>query len=281
MQTSVTIKFFLILRLSLVFSIITCYNGFHNCSCFLGKAFIGVFLNKWGEVMSKDFWKSLWMKYGHLLPVLIYMIFYMSVFSYVENRPPRHIHLLSSAYDNLIPFCEYFIVPYYLWFLYVAVGVLFFALIEKDRSQYYSLITNLCIGMTLFLIISLVWPNGHTLRPISFERDNVFTRLVQGLYRVDTSTNVLPSIHVFNSVAIHCAIARCDYLRKNYKWIIYSSFVLCMLIIASTLFLKQHTIIDVVSALILNFATYCLVYSPEAAAHGQHSKSGNWHHQRR
>ncbi|MDO5541365.1 MAG: phosphatase PAP2 family protein [Eubacteriales bacterium] len=227
--------------------------------------------------MSKDFWKSLWMKYCHLLPVLIYMIFYMSVFAYVENRPNHHIHLLGNGYDDLIPFCEYFIVPYYLWFLYITMGVLFFALVEKDRNQYYSLITNLCIGMTLFLIISLVWPNGHTLRPASFEKDTIFTRMVQGLYRIDTSTNIFPSIHVFNSVAVHSAISRCDYLKKNHRWLIHGSFVLCILIIASTLFLKQHTIIDVVTALLLNFTTYCLVYSPEATAHHQHSQYRNWH----
>lgn len=231
--------------------------------------------------MSKDFWKSLWMKYCHLLPVLIYMIFYMSVFAYVENRPQHHIHLLGSSYDSLIPFCEYFIVPYYLWFLYITVGVLFFALVEKDRSQYYLLITNLCIGMTLFLIISLIWPNGHTLRPVVFERDNIFTRMVQGLYRIDTSTNVLPSIHVFNSVAVHCAISKCESLRKNHKGIIYASFVLCVLIIASTLFLKQHTILDVVTALLLNFGTFCLIYSPEAMARHQHSGSRSWHRQNR
>ena len=233
-----------------------------------------------GEYMSKELWKSLWMKYRHLLPVLVYMIFYMSIFAYVENRPNHHIHLLGNGYDNLIPFCEYFIVPYYLWFLYITVGVLYFALIEKDRSQYYSLITNLCIGMTLFLIISLVWPNGHTLRPAVFENDSIFTRLVQQLYRIDTSTNVFPSIHVFNSVAVHSAISRCSDLRKNHMWIIHGSFVLCLLIIASTLFLKQHTIIDVVAGLLLNFGTYCLVYSPEAEAHRRQTASRNWHHNR-
>ena len=35
------------------------------------------------------------------------------------------------------------------------------------------------------------------LRPVTFERDNIFIRLVQFVYKNDTPTNVLPSIHVY------------------------------------------------------------------------------------
>ncbi len=195
------------------------------------------------------------------MPIAVYMIFYLSVFAYVENRTGVRLHLLSSKYDRLIPFCELFVIPYFLWFLYVASGILYFGLLEQERRQYYLLITNLCIGMTLFLVISLIWPNGHTLRPATFPRDNVFTDMVRGLYLTDTSTNIFPSIHVFNSIAIHTAVAKSESLQKH-PVIVRSSLILCILIIASTLFLKQHTIVDVLGAFILNFATYHLVYQP-------------------
>lgn len=220
----------------------------------------------------KSFWKNIWIRYRHLVPVLFYMIFYLSVFTYVENRPRHDIHFLISKWDRLIPFCEFFIVPYLLWFFYVAFGVLFFALWEKDRSQYWALVTNLGIGMTVFLIVSLVYPNGHTLRPVFLERSNIFTDMVKALWRVDTSTNVLPSIHVFNSVAVHIAIAQCSTLKKRCPWVINCSLILCVSIIASTMFLKQHTVIDVISALLLNIGCYYLVYQP-AAANRQLSES--------
>lgn len=232
-------------------------------------------------VFTKEFWKEFWMKYRHLFPVLIYMIFYMSVFTYVENRPNTGIHLLVSKYDSLIPFCEYFIVPYLLWFLYVAAGVVFFALAVKDHSQYWALITNLSIGMTLFLIISLVWPNGHALRPGTFEQENIFTDMVRSLWSVDTSTNIFPSIHVFNSVAIHNAVSNCPDLKKNHPWVVRSSFVLCVSIVLSTMFLKQHTVIDVVGALLLNAVTYYLVYQPNIQFLHQESHSrSKWHRMR-
>ncbi len=225
-----------------------------------------------------SFWKELLKKYKHFIPVLIYMIFYMSVFTYVENRPGYHLHLMSSRYDNLVPFCEFFIVPYLLWFVYVAAGVFYFGVTEKERRNFYLLSTNLCIGMTLFLIVSLVWPNGHTLRPTTFPRENLFTDLVRALYMTDTSTNVLPSIHVFNSVAIHIAVAKSS-LKEEHPWIVRASLVLCISIIAATMFLKQHTIIDVAVALALNYATYHLVYQPRL--NPRHTESGyrnrqNW-----
>lgn len=220
----------------------------------------------WGALMFtlKGNWKNFWQKYRHIFPVLLYFIFYLAVFAYIENRPSHYMHFLVSRWDRLIPFCEYFIVPYILWFFYVAFGVLYLGLAVRDRSHYWSLATSLCIGMTLFLIVSLVYPNGHSLRPLYMRHDNIFTDMVKILYRIDTSTNVLPSIHVFNSVAVHIALASCPSFKKH-QWAVHASFILCVLIIASTMFLKQHTVIDVITALALNVGCYCLVYQPNMA----------------
>ena len=189
-------------------------------------------------------------------------MFYLAVFTYVENRPVHNMHLLVSKWDRLIPFCEYFVVPYFLWFFYIAAGVLWFALAEKDRSQYWALVTNLGIGMTLFLIVSLVYPNGHTLRPTYLHRDNIFMDMVRFLWTIDTPTNVLPSIHVFNSVAVHIAVAGSPTLREKHPWVVHCSLLLCIAIIAATMFLKQHTVIDVITALGLNIVCYYFVYQP-------------------
>ena len=203
--------------------------------------------------------KSIWERVRHLVPFAAYMIFYLLVFAYVESRPAYNMHLLFSQYDHLVPFCEIFVIPYIGWFFYILFGVLFFGLIEQDRTQYHLLTANLCIGMTLFLVISLIWPNGHTLRPAMMTRDNIFTRLVIMIYQADTSTNVLPSIHVFNTVAMHTAVRNSTTLKK-YPWAVNLSFVTAVSIILSTMFIKQHTIIDVFVALGLNLITWSIVY---------------------
>ena len=198
-------------------------------------------------------------KYKHLFPLAIFLIFYLSVFVYVENRPDYHMHLLSSQFDHLIPFCEIFVIPYIIWFFYITFGVLFFGIVEKDREQYYQLSTNLMIGMALFLVISLVWPNGHTLRPAVLPRDNIFTRLVIMIYSSDTSTNVFPSIHVFNTIAMHTAVRHSTTLKKH-PWAVRISGIIAVSIVLSTMFSKQHTVIDVVGAMGLNLVTWYLLY---------------------
>jgi membrane-associated phospholipid phosphatase len=114
-------------------------------------------------------------------------------------------------------------------------------------------------GMTIFLIVSTVYPNGHLLRPTSFPRDNIFTQLIAMLYETDTSTNIFPSIHVYNSVAAHFAIIYNEKLKKK-KWICVSSAVLMVSIVMSTVLLKQHSVFDIITALILVIIMQQLVY---------------------
>lgn len=183
-------------------------------------------------------------KYKHGLVILIYSIIYTMLFSYLENRAVHGYHIVHTVFDDSIPFCEYFVIPYLLWFPYMFLAVLYFIFLNNNKHEYYQLIFNLMMGMTVFLIVSYVYPNVQHLRPTEFARDNIFTDLVKWLYKTDTPTNILPSIHVFNSLAIHMSITSCENLRK-YKAIRYGSFILTVLIIMSTMFLKQHSVIDV------------------------------------
>ena len=208
-----------------------------------------------GEFMVKGFMK----KHGLKLIVPLYMIFYLASFHWLEQRQTYGFHEIYSSFDSAIPFCEVFIIPYVLWFFYIAATVIWFMFKNDDRKEYMQLILSLGIGMTLFLFISWVYPNIHFLRPEAFPRENIFTDWVRMLYSVDTPTNILPSIHVYNSVAAWIAISRCKALKKH-RFVVSGSFVLTVLIVLSTMFLKQHTVVDVISAFILNFTVYMFVY---------------------
>ena len=198
-------------------------------------------------------------KYKHGLIILAYAIVYMILFNYLEHRPIRGFHVIDTVFDDHIPFCEYFIVPYLLWFPYQIITVLYFIFRNKNKKEYYQLISNMMMGMTIFLIVSYVYPNVLHLRPAEFPRENVFTDMVKWLYRTDTPTNVLPSIHVFNSLAVHMSLTNCESLRGNKK-VKYSSLILTMLIIMSTMFLKQHSVIDVCCGATLALFGYLFFY---------------------
>lgn len=201
--------------------------------------------------------KTFFQKYKHSL-VLLYGLIYMPWFLWLESRADLPYHVIHISLDDKIPFIEYFIVPYLLWFLYVA-AVFIYLFFQKNKKEFYQYCIFLFTGMTLFLIISTVYPNGHLLRPSSFERHNVFTFAVQILYQADTATNIFPSLHVFNSIAAHRAVANSAKLRKNLL-LRGGSFLLMVSIILATMFLKQHSVLDVISGIMLGMLMDQLVY---------------------
>ena len=144
-----------------------------------------------------------------------------------------------------------------LWFLYVSAVVIFFFF--KNKTDYYKTCTFLFTGMTIFLIVSTLWPNGHHLRPLVMARDNIFTHMVSALWKTDTPTNLWPSIHVYNSLGAHFAIIKSKEFADK-KGIRIASFILASSIILSTMFIKQHSVFDVLTAFLMAAIMYSLVY---------------------
>ncbi len=206
--------------------------------------------------------KKLFLKYRHIIPVLIYMPLYLTWFFRLEKTVTSY-RIIHTALDDRIPFIEAFVVPYYMWFFYVfaCVAIAFFT----DKNEYFKSLTFLIIGMTIFLIVSTLWPNGHNLRPASMPRDNIFTSMVSALYKTDTPTNLWPSIHVYNSIGAHLCVARCKWSSEK-KWLKNASLVLCISIIMSTMFIKQHSFFDVFTALVMSTVMALFVYREDVLA---------------
>ena len=201
--------------------------------------------------------KRYYEKYKHIIPLAIFGVIYVLWFYLLEHRTNVQYMVVHMNIDDYIPFCEYFVVPYLLWFAYVpaVLGYLFF----KDRRNYDRCAVFLCTGMLIFLVISTFIPNIQHLRLHTMPRHNVFTVLVSQLWQTDTPTNLFPSIHVYNSLGAHFAVMNNETLSGK-KWVRRGSLILCVSIILSTMFIKQHSIIDVVAAVILSIPLYLLAY---------------------
>ena len=170
---------------------------------------------------------------------LTYFPFYLLGFVLVEQVvEPRYI--IWCPLDDLIPFCEYFIVPYATWFVELAVIPLL--LLKYDRKQYYYLCAVMFTGMTLCLGVYLIFPNGLDLR-VEIIRQNIFADLVRLIQAVDTPTNVCPSIHVASAMAMDLAI--CRSVLGQRRWVRMLANSVFVLICLSTVFLKQHSVIDI------------------------------------
>lgn len=206
-------------------------------------------------------------KYKHAIPLIIYGIIYLAWFGHLEKTIDKY-RIIHVALDDYIPFCELFVIPYFLWFFYVAVVIAYFFF--KDKDDYYKCCTFLFTGMTIFLLISTLWPNGQNLRPATMPRDNIFTHMVAMLYKTDTPTNLWPSIHVYNSLGCHFAIMKSTHFEKK-KGIRTASLILCSSIIMATMFIKQHSVYDVTTAFIMASIMYLIVYRSDLLLNIRHS----------
>lgn len=202
-------------------------------------------------------YRILFEKYRHALPLIGYGIIYWLWFWHLEHTVTKTYQVIHMNLDDHIPFCEIFVIPYFMWFAYVSVVVLY--LFFTDKTEYYRTCLFLFTGMTIFLIISTLWPNGHHLRLAVMPRDNIFTHMVASLWRTDTPTNLWPSIHVYNSLGAHLAVMHSKRLTGR-RWIKAGSLLLSSSIILSTVFIKQHSVFDVLTAFALAAIMYIVTY---------------------
>ena len=201
-------------------------------------------------------------KYKHVI-LIAYMPIYIIWFLWLEKRDSIDHYIIHCFVDDWIPFNELFIIPYLLWFGYVAVILVFLFFQTRHLEDFYRCAATLMLGMTTCLVIYTLLPNAQPLRPAAFPRNNFLIQLIDNLYQSDTPTNVCPSIHVYNSLAIHIAMVKSHYFRNRTVWKLVS-LVFCTSICLSTMFLKQHSFIDVVCAVLLYAFFYTLVYHPAA-----------------
>ena len=200
--------------------------------------------------------KTFFQKYKHAW-VFLYAIIYFPWFLYLEKTVTSKYHIIHIGLDDKIPFLEFFIVPYLMWFGFVTFAAFYFFF--KDRNEFYKMAIFTIIGMTVFLIISTIYPNGQDLRPTIFARDNIFVDMVKRLYQGDTPTNIFPSIHVYNSIAVFLAVRNSQSL-KGKTFIQVFTFTLTLAIVLSTVFLKQHSVVDIIGAIAVAIPAYHFAY---------------------
>lgn len=202
-----------------------------------------------------------WYKKHTLMIAVSYLIFYLTAFCWLEETVvPKYI--IHCKLDEMIPFVEEFIVPYVFWYIYVVGTFLWFN--RRGWKDYSRLCLMIFSGLTICLVIYYIFPTGLNLRLAGDVPKNTgFLYNVVGYLRaIDTPTNVCPSIHVMNTVMIFQAICSLDDLKYR-KIAIPVHFVITVLICASTVFLDQHSVVDVVCGIMMSVVIHGLVYKIE------------------
>ncbi|MCD8337493.1 MAG: phosphatase PAP2 family protein [Lachnospiraceae bacterium] len=186
---------------------------------------------------------------------MLYLVFYLVVFFALDfTMEPKYI--LHCALDDRIPLCEYFIVFYFAWYPAFFLSLVWYMLRDKgDFQQLWFIMFN---GITFCLICYVLFPNGLNLREEVSNR-NIFCMLVNLVRGVDAPVNVCPSIHVSSSVSIALVTAKSKLFQER-KGCRATIILLMILISISTLFVKQHSVIDVVCGAAVSLVLYVIAY---------------------
>lgn len=191
-------------------------------------------------------------EYNHL-KLLLYWPVFLLFFLYVERLSSTAVyHPMHCALDDLIPFCEYFLIPYLFWFVYL-VGMHVYTLLY-DIDAFRLLMWFIIVSYSLSMVIYLLFPTCQELRPVEFPRDNPLIRFLYYFYQFDTNTNVCPSLHVVGSVAVWLTSRRISRFQTMGWRVAFG--VAAILICLSTMFLKQHSVLDVLAAIPICLVAY-------------------------
>ena len=125
-------------------------------------------------------------------------------------------------------------------------------LLLRTRAHFYQAMVGLVLVQLPAVLIFLQYPSQMT-RPVIDEND-VPSRLVRFLYRIDPGFNLLPSLHVGHSVLV--ALFFYTFRPRSFPWVATGT----VLIVISTVMVKQHVVLDVVAGAAL--AVFARIAAP-------------------
>ncbi len=205
--------------------------------------------------MNKDFpSKRQWI-------MILYIPFHLLWYFVLEHAVTTSYYPIHCALDDIIPFCEWFLLPYMSWFLYMVAAGFWFLFKDEEAFEHYML--SLIFGFFVCTMICSFFPNGQDLRPDGYGT-NLVAQAVKWIQDFDTNTNVFPSMHVVGALGACFAIAKSKTL-KNKIWLQIFNWTLCTAIILATMFLKQHSVLDIISGIVVSAAVYIFVYHGPAS----------------
>ena len=198
--------------------------------------------------------------------VLFYLI---AVYILPEKLVVGSYTSTAIPFDDRIPFFAPAVVFYVLWF-----PLMFFTglwLLLKDGGNFRRYMFSLALCMTLAAVVYLLWPNGQDLRPDLSQPRGLFEWMLGGLYRIDTNTNVLPSLHVACVVPVIVCLRVTPTIRR--RAVPAAVTLLSLLVAASTVFVKQHAILDLAAGAVLGAAAVLAAFAVFRGKGGKEGRS--------
>lgn len=192
-------------------------------------------------------------KKNKIVYVIISLILYQTFLYLITKTSPFKPHYIKIGLDNSIPFIPSFIYFYVSW--YAMLFLIPYKIYKNDIEVFYKYILSLAITITVLALIYLFYPT-IVVRP-DIISTNITLSLLKFIYFIDTpALNCLPSMHCNVCFLFIFYIINSKNINKKSKIIIC---IWSLIVIISTLFVKQHVILDIISAFIVSFITFIIV----------------------
>lgn len=184
----------------------------------------------------------------------ILLVAFQSIIFFLTKPFIKEPFVLGSALDNALPYVPHFIWIYVFWY-FMLFAVPYYISV-KNKVSLYKYITTYIITTIIAGIIFISFPNSVIRAEIT--GTDIANKLVSFIYKMDTpAINCLPSIHcLFSYLFILATFDAKEDTSKLMKIIIT---ILSILVVLSTLFIKQHVIYDAIASLILAITIWIVV----------------------
>lgn len=183
-------------------------------------------------------------QFRHLLFLLGWVGYFILYFLTENFIPYEKCYPVHCWLDDVVPFCEYFVIPYVGWYLLIVGSLIYFALYNPKNFENMS--KFIIVTQVVAMVIYILFPTRQDLRPEMFPRENIFTGILGLIYRFDTNTGVCPSLHVAYSVGIASTWLKEKSASKLCKTLIT---IFCFFVCISVAFVKQHSVVDIFAAI--------------------------------
>ncbi|WNR44153.1 phosphatase PAP2 family protein [Paenibacillus roseipurpureus] len=189
--------------------------------------------------MRQKAWMSYLLACSGLLLIPLVGLIYIHL-----NQDTGKAYSLMTNLDRQIPFIQGFVVPYLFWYAFLAGGFLY--LVYRDRANYVRTLIEFILGLLLCYGVYAIYQTTVP-RPALVGSDWL-TQTMQWVYNSDEPFNCFPSTHVLTAYLMMRAYLRSKRIARGYQFV---TAAIAMLIIVSTLFVKQHVILDLVGAVLV------------------------------
>lgn len=195
--------------------------------------------------------------------IILALVFFDVLIYMTSKQFPNEPLILNNEIEDKIPLVPVFIIPYILWWVLIII-VPFYISRKSDKAfMIYVFTFAICFALTFPFYV--FFPTAVKI-PV-FESTDFFSWLCNFVYSVDIPlgaehsqyylpNNCLPSGHTLASMIIIYTTSTCKKINKGLKIFIDITMVI---VIISTILVKQHVVVDLIAAIIISTLVFFVV----------------------